>query len=88
MSMSHSEGHIPQRPVFTVTTPINGVVSITMNFEMSQLLQRLVEDVKNAENEIEPELWSMARALKDPWGAQGIALDKRRMRLANKAILR
>jgi hypothetical protein len=77
----------PNRPVYTITTPVNDVVTVSMNFEMAEMLRLLIDDVRTHEGKIEPELLSLARALKDPWAAQRIAAEKRNNRFAARNMV-
>lgn len=62
--MAREQGH-EKRPRFSVGEPFSGVVTVQMNQEFSNLLQRFIDAVDEAET-VEPELWAFRRALGNP----------------------
>ncbi len=54
-----------QRARFTVHEPFMGAIVVQMNQTFSNLLQRFIDEVDEADT-VEKELWAFRRALGDP----------------------
>jgi len=65
------------RPKFNVTPPFDGVINLQLNREMSDLLANLLEEVRDEEQTLEPELVALAAALRDPYTAVVNRINKR-----------